>query len=189
MANQFVSALRKEIASLEADLSGDPRFKKFRRLMAALDAYLEDESDDTGQEQLAPKDSSPNRVSEQSAQTGRSASERTQAILDTAETIIARSSKPIKTIEILEELRRRNVDVHGANPRNTLSAIISYSGRFTAHGRAGWTIKHDDDAGENTEAADNPNLGGRMSTASDEHRSTGGGTRAEPVKPAPGGGT
>jgi hypothetical protein len=186
MANSFVSALRKEIAAIEVELEGDPRFKKLKRLMAALDAYLEDDDD-----QPTIVHSGKIRASEAGSveQHGRTPSERTLLILDAAEAIIRASKKPIRTIEILEELQRRKIDVHGDNPRNTLSAILSYSGRFKAHGRSGWTAKEDDDPDENTEAADGPSLAGRSSTASAEHRLTNGGTRAEPVKPRPGGGT
>ena len=187
MSNSFVNALRKEISSLEDELAGDPRFKKLRRLMAALDAYLEDDADDAATSADAP---SAKTATPDTSQPTRTATERTQHILDVAEEIIRESNKPIKTIEILEELRRRNVDVHGREPRNTLSAIISYSGLFKAHGRTGWTIKtSDDDTTENAKAADDPNLAGRPSAAFDEHRPTSGGTRAEPVKPVPGGGT
>jgi len=186
MANSFVNHLRREIGSVEKELSGDPRFKKWKRLMAALDAYLE--QDEEAEDALEGEDLTVLR-GKPKREPGRSPSDRTQQILDFAEKIIDRNGPiPIRTIEILEQLRALGHEVHGANPRNTLSAILSYSGRFKPHGRSGWTMKGEDDADDEVEAADEPSFAGRSPTASD-HRLTNGGTHRGPVNPRPGGGT
>jgi hypothetical protein len=190
MANQFVTALRQEINSLEKDLEGDPRFKKFKRLMAALDAYLDEDEDDEAETAKSPPVSPKVEDAAPRQSPGRTASEKNEIILKHATDIInSRGNTPIKTRDILAGLQLHGVEVHGKNPRNTLSAVLSYSERFKAHGKSGWTVKGENDADENTEAADDPNLGGRMSTASAEHRPTSGGTQRGPVHPRPGGGT
>ena len=191
MANPFITSLREEIGTLEKGLEGDPRFKKLKRLMAALEVYLDDEDDGDGDDDevvLTEPSSSASGPREHGK--GRMQSEKNEQILDFATTIIREGGNtPIRTRDILATLQERGVAVHGKTPRNTLSAILSYSERFTAHGKSGWTIKGEDEADQNTEAADDPNLAGRTSTASADHRQTNGGTQRGPVNPWPGGGT
>lgn len=197
MSNPFVTSLRKEIRSLEKELEGDPRFKKLRRLMAALEVYLEDEDDgadeDVGaaSQSPSPPSSAPSADAESPpTPKGRTQSDKNEQILEFATSIIRdHGNKPIRTRDILAAVQARGVAVHGQNPRNTLSAILSYSERFTAHGKSGWTIKLDDDGAKDSEAADDPNLPGRTSATSAEHRLTNGGTHGGPVNPRPGGGT
>lgn len=92
----------------------------------------------------------------------------------------------MRTSNILTILRERGHEIPGEKALNNLSAMLSYSKQFKAHGRAGWTLI---DTNQNAETADAPNLPGRASAASKDHRPAGGGTTSMPVEPAQGGGT
>lgn len=203
MSNPFVTSLRKEIRSLEKELEGDPRFKKLRRLMSALEVYLEDEDDGDDDDvvlHVAPSqpllqpNSTPSAATSAdptaSPQKGRTQSDKNEQILEFATSIIRdHGNKPIRTRNILAAVQASGIEVHGKNPRNTLSALLSYSERFIAHGKSGWTIKSEDEAAKESEVADASNLPGRTPATSADHRLTNGGTLGGPVNPRPGGGT
>lgn len=180
MTNEFVQALRSEIAALEKSLEGDPRYKKLRRLLAALEAYM-DEDD------IEPAPSKPDEKESRPAQpSGRGRSQRTQEIVEAAAAILKGRQEPTSSSVLLREIQARNVVVHGQRPLNNLSAILSYSGLFQSNGRAGWTLK---EPSPENETADDSDLANRSSAASSEHRPTSGGTTSKPVEPELGGGT
>lgn len=144
---ELLAALKAEIATLEKKLEADPNFKKLRRLMDALDAYADEEDGDDDSEISAlqmPTDAAAGHTgtAEPPRQTsGRTRNEITQLILNETTTIIeANQPSPTPTSEILEQLTRRGLVVPGKRQLNNLSAMLSYSGRFQAHGRSGWTL-------------------------------------------------
>ncbi|WP_068462176.1 hypothetical protein [Hyphomicrobium sulfonivorans] len=188
MVGSFVDVLKREISSLQAELGEDPRFVRLQRLLLVLETYVDDDDAIEDAFETAPIASTAPAQEHRRATPSRSRAERTQAILDMATAIIRGRNAPTPTANIFEELKRRGVHVHGQKPMNNLSAILSYSGLFEAHGRSGWTMRKVDDVGKNTEAVDDPNLPGRASTASEDHRPADGGTTSKHVEPAQGGG-
>jgi hypothetical protein len=68
------------------------------------------------------------------------APERLQA-LDIVRASLENQSLPIKTVDLLDHIRAKGIDLGGNDPVNSLSALLSTSGQFQAHGRSGWTLK------------------------------------------------
>jgi hypothetical protein len=186
MSTDFVNALKDEIASLQEELKGDPRYLRLQRLLLVLETYVDDPAPTEPEPPVATSGS--NGSPSAAAPRSRPRTERTQAILDLAVYIIRERGGPVPTSAVLEEIQKRGVTVHGHRPANNLSAILSYSKLFQSHGRAGWTLADPSAPAKNTEAEDEPRLAGRSSPASAEHRPTSGGPSG-PVNPRPGGGT
>ncbi len=58
-----------------------------------------------------------------------------------AEAIIKRLGRPVPLGEMHSELREMGIEVGGKDPKSTLSARLSTSGRFVADREKGWWIK------------------------------------------------
>jgi hypothetical protein len=191
MSFPFVQALDAEIALLTAELASDPRVVKLRELERVRELYGSD-GGDSGISHAG--NGAPPRPQSSKGSAGRRPAARTKQALEVAEAFLRNrkrgffAAEPTTTAIILDRLQEAGVEIVGKDPRNSLSALLSHSGRFRSHGRAGWTLAEDEiGPAQNTETADHPLRNG--SAVSAEPRSTSEGTTVRPVDPQPGGGT
>lgn len=191
MSDEFLNQLAKQIALLEAELAETPTYRRLKKAMALYDEYAAPQGGDglPSSSAEARKDACGKNERSEVKPLRRQRNEATQAILDAVVELLRDADGPMRTSNILAILREQGHEIPGEKALNNLSAMISYSKMFQAHGKSGWTLIEADDADKNTEAADGPNLAGGTSTASSEHRPTSGGTTSVPVEPAQGGGT
>lgn len=153
MAKSFVEAMDDEIAMLEAELQADPRYAKLRELKHLRRHYQ-------------PQTGLRAYFAHSVGGSTRGNPDRDR-ILDTAASIISGRSYPTPTADILSAVVDQGLEVHGQNPRNTLSAMLSNSPRFQSHQRSGWTLVEPDQLEQKEEAADDDLLAGNPSTASE----------------------
>ena len=127
VAEQFVAALKAEIADLERQLHADPRYVKVNELKRVMALYVSPH-DAPRKRTAAPSGSRP------------LASGAAAAILGVAKEILAGRTEPTPTQEIMETLGERGVHVGGSVPKNSVSSNLSKSEDFISHGRSGWTL-------------------------------------------------
>lgn len=60
--------------------------------------------------------------------------------MELAELFLRNRSGPTPTREILDHIVALGGEIGGKEPVSNLSAMLSNSGRFQSHGRAGWTL-------------------------------------------------
>jgi hypothetical protein len=60
--------------------------------------------------------------------------------LKEARAILDGKTEPTRITDIDARLTEKGIRLGGSDPLNNLSALLSTSGEFTAHGRAGWTL-------------------------------------------------
>ena len=72
---------------------------------------------------------------------GRKMSSDRQRALEFAQVHMMGQTQPTKTADLLTALRNNGIEIGGSDPVNSLSALLSTSSRFVAHGRSGWTLK------------------------------------------------
>jgi len=136
VANDFVKALDGEIASLEASLKNSPIYQKLQDLKRIRGLYA------GGSASSASTSGSPQNTQANfgvaSARRGGNSAERQRILLDAAQYIRGRSH-PTPTSEIFEHLTIL-YEIPGKQPKNNLSAMLSNSETFKAHGRSGWTL-------------------------------------------------
>lgn len=130
----FLEALRTEIRDIKAELAADPRYIKLKSLRNVLALYESsggdrDENDDAGVEVSLP------------ARTiTRVPSEARSRAMELAELYLRNRSGPTPTREILDHIVALGGEIGGREPVSNLSAMLSNSGKFQSHGRAGWTL-------------------------------------------------
>lgn len=140
--SKFAEAMRTEIAGLETELTRDVRYIRLRELRKLLSLYGEDDSYSNVKEPtVATAAPSAKRVRQSPRQTS---PQRDNALSAVREFVISRKDV-VPTRDILTHLLSIGINVSGAKPLNNLSAIISTSGEFEAHGRSGWTLLERDD--------------------------------------------
>ena len=88
-------------------------------------------------EELVAKSLSPHRP-------GRRMSSERQQALEFAQVHMKGQVHPTKTVDLLTALIANGIEIGGSDPVNSLSALLSTSSRFVAHGRSGWTLKPED---------------------------------------------
>ncbi len=133
--SRFVEAMRAEISSLEAELARDVRFIRLRELRKLTPLYGDDNHVETSKPAAVTAMPSIARQSPR-----QSSPERERALASSREYIISRGDI-VPTRDILAHLARLEIEVGGSNQLNNLSAILSTSGLFKAHGRQGWTLR------------------------------------------------
>ena len=119
--SKVVDALKAEIVELENQLSGDARYMRVQELKRIVTLYEE-----------APE--TPRKRKARSKRSGSAAS-----VAAAAKEVLAGATEPMATRDVLQTLQERGVKVSGEAPHSTLSAILSKSPDFKAHGRSGWT--------------------------------------------------
>lgn len=120
---EVLQSLKREAKELKA---------KFEAINSVIALYAEDEPASTA---VPPPKPPPGRIRRRI--TG---NQRSDPILDAAAEVLALRTAPMRTSLLLKHLNRRNLEIHGKVPQNTLSARLSNSPRFRSHGRSGWTM-------------------------------------------------
>lgn len=164
----FVKALEDEISELEQQLKADPRYTRLAKLKEVRQLYGAPAGGGVGSAQGAV-------AIRTTVNPFMNAARKKEHILATAAAIIRGRTDPTPTVDILKQIEVLGLEVHGKDPRNTLSAMLSYAPEFKSHGRSGWTLVPSDGRSENTEAADGD-------TPSSDDPSTAS-SRAQPYQP------
>lgn len=131
----FLDALKAEINEIEAELAADPRFVKLRGLQAVLALY---ETSGRAREGISAEVAAPIRT------VTRVPSEARSRAMELAELFLRNRVGPTPTREILEHIQAFGGEIGGKEPVSNLSAMLSNSGKFQSHGRAGWTLADED---------------------------------------------
>jgi len=152
--------LEQEVARLEGELRHVPAFEQWRAARALLDIY-KGANNKPAAEAPAP-DRAPPRPRARPATTS-------DRILEATTDFLRGRTVATPTVEILEELTRRGIEVGGTVPRNSLSSLLSRADEFESQGRAGWTLKSAE-ADRAHETADDANPTKETSSAFFEHR-------------------
>jgi hypothetical protein len=129
----FVSALKAEIAQLEAALAADPIWVKLQELQRVLRLY---EDRETAQV--------PTPVSLDQERKRRTTSPVRQAALEKVRLLLNLVDTPVPTATLYTALKEQGIELGGENPKNNLSALLHHSDDFVSHGRAGWTLREND---------------------------------------------
>jgi hypothetical protein len=132
----FVASLDAEIARLEGVVENIPEVRQLNELRRVRALYAEPNvilqgTEDDFAEVVAP------------ARPGRKMAPERQQAIDFVAKLLEKELHPIRTITLLEALRGNEIIIGGSDPVNSLSALLSTSGQFMAHGRSGWTLKRD----------------------------------------------
>ncbi len=135
MSDNFMAALETEIAALEDALRRDVRYIRLEELKRVRDLY----AGGTLTEAASPHATEREMRPPQQRSARRGSSERAR-VIEAARSYVASRSGPVPTPEIYDHITGLGIVIAGANPRNNLSAILSSSGLFEAHGRSGWTL-------------------------------------------------
>jgi hypothetical protein len=148
--SDFVFSLNLEIDRLEKAIEHIPEVRKLQELQRVRALYINEhpEPGRSATSQLArsiaanltldPVFSSPGR---------KMAPERHKAIEFVSSHLMGQVA-PIKTADLLVALQNHGINIGGNDPVNSLSALLSTSGRFLAHGRSGWTLRPSTDGNQ-----------------------------------------
>jgi hypothetical protein len=143
--SEFLPSLDAEIGRLERAVEAIPEVVKLRELRRVRAMYAESETTSRAAQIVAKID--------QAISPGRRMSPERQRALDFIAEQLARAvGGPIRTSTLMEMLTGAGIEIGGSDPLNNLSALLSTSGRFIAHGRSGWTLKRGDPMNEGSEA-------------------------------------
>lgn len=140
MSAELIKAVKNEIARLEAELAQDERYQRLQELRRVLDLYDNRQALQHSGSQDTERARADLPTTEQ-WKTRRKASKDRREAIRCAGIVIDNRAGPVPTREILEQLEDWKVVVPGKQPLNNLSAMLSNSGEFESHGRAGWTRK------------------------------------------------
>jgi hypothetical protein len=121
-----------EIGRLERLVEAIPEVRQLAELRRVLALY-----DTKGYEKVVEI---VDGIQERAKTAGRKMTPERQQALAVAKEFVKSSTLPIKTVDILTHIRGQGIEIGGADPVNSLSARLSTSGDFTAHGRSGWTM-------------------------------------------------
>lgn len=166
---QFVAALEAEMAALREQLSQDMRFVRLREIERLRELYRErgDDASHGNAPNVARNADAPRPASKPPLR--KASPERLQAI-GAARMLVANRVGPVPTAEIYDHIAELGIPIRGENPVNNLSAMLSSSGIFKANGRAGWTIRNEDDgADDEGQSPDDVRDARIMRDADDEH--------------------
>ncbi|MCO5081558.1 MAG: hypothetical protein M9955_07850 [Rhizobiaceae bacterium] len=133
-----MDALKAEIDEIERELAADPRQAKLRSLREVLALYdVSGEARDGWAPVAENSPVAPRTVT-------RAPSEARSKAMELAEFFLRNRAGPTPTREILDYIVMFGGEVGGKDPVSNLSAMLSNSGLFQSHGRAGWTITDPD---------------------------------------------
>lgn len=132
-----------EIAQLHAELAKDLRFIRLKHLERLRNEYLSlpsvaSSSSTPPNQEPASADSNAGDVEGRTA--GRRRSPEREEALKEARALLVGKTEPTRLSDIDAHLTDKGIRLGGSDPLNNLSALLSTSGIFTAHGRAGWTL-------------------------------------------------
>lgn len=128
----FAAKLKEEIASTEAELASDPRWKRLQALRDVLRLY----ELNSGVDHEGPPLANIKMETRKREYTSR---ERRKAI-EVAKDLLAHSDMPVSTAVIYAAIRKAGVQIGGKKPKNNLSSLLYHTPDFRSHGRLGWTL-------------------------------------------------
>ena len=163
--SEFVTVLDQEITVLEQELRADPRRVRLEMLKEVRRLYTTPMAASVRPDKASDSQSLPPTPTKSNDRGN---------ILATAAVLVRGRTTPTPTAEILPEIEAQGLVVHGKEPRNTLSAMLSNAKEFKTHGRLGWTLVESTQPVKNTEAADGDTPSNDPSAAS---------SRAQPNQP------
>ena len=131
--SDIIQTIQPEIARLERELEGDPRFQKLRHLRELMKLYGGESAP-----RAAPK---PLSHRAGSSPTGRRRDPERQKLFEQIDLFLTGKTQPIRTAEIFDYLTLMGFEIPGKEPRSNLSAMIFNSNRYQSHGRQGWTLQ------------------------------------------------
>jgi hypothetical protein len=132
-----------EIDQLKAELRSDPRFARLKQLERMREEYLalpQATASSPPKLQLQLRKMQLRADDGDGRTPGRKRSPERERALEETTKFLAGKTAPTRLGEIDEHLERLGIRIGGSDPLNNLSALLSTSGQFRAHGRAGWTI-------------------------------------------------
>lgn len=138
MTNHFLSALRDEIAALDAELRQDDRYVRLQALRQVLPHYERTVSPMVPPVAQAAHQTEASEPRSEPKPPLRQPSEARVLAERYSEEYIAGRTYPTPTRELYEMLRAKGVEIGGKQPTSNLSAILSKSGKVVSMGRAGW---------------------------------------------------
>lgn len=138
MASNFVPLLDLEIKRLEQVIEGIPDVRRLAELkrVRALYPTVHNVSMVEG---IVATDTSSAPVTK--SVPGRKMAPERQRALDFVTILLKQEPFPVRTSSLSGALQQKGINIGGSDPVNSLSALLSTSGQFQAHGRSGWTIK------------------------------------------------
>lgn len=142
----FTASLDAEIARLEAAIANIPEVKQLRELKRVRALYDTLGAINNNLSEMVAQSSGRTPIADYLIKTGgrKPSPERVRA-MEFVRKLVTRSNVPIRTADILTELQKEGIEIGGADEISNLSAMISASGQFKAHGRSGWTLKTAED--------------------------------------------
>jgi hypothetical protein len=132
-----------EIDILRTSLENDPRYTRLKTLERLREEYRALPSFPTyPQPDLTNYQTVANPFAPESdARTpGRRRSPEREEALREARSFLSGKTEPTRITDIDDYLGQKGIRLGGNDPLNNLSALLSTSGQFVAHGRAGWTL-------------------------------------------------
>lgn len=90
---------------------------------------------------------------------GRKMAPERQRALELVTMLLSTADAPVRTISLAGALAQQGINIGGTDPVNSLSALLSTSGQFLAHGRSGWTLKMGPKIEPNPDAPSEPGNG------------------------------
>jgi hypothetical protein len=152
--SNFVASLDEEIERLQEAVEKLPEVKQLRELRRVRALYgLPDNNknnklgfDIVRFEASLPKLNLDNTLTSglgMKGATGRKPSPERVRAKEFIRKFLSTRDIPVRTADIFDALKKEGIDIGGnsTDPVNNLSAMISGSGEFKAHGRSGWTLK------------------------------------------------
>ncbi|MFY9294271.1 MAG: hypothetical protein WAP03_26845 [Methylorubrum rhodinum] len=150
MSAQFVAALEAEMAALREALSRDVRYLRLMEMERLRELYREP-SDSGSQDSDQAVDRYPGGLRVAPKPPVRKASPERERAIEAARLLITNRTGPVPTVDVYDHIVGLGITIRGENPVNNLSAMLSNSGLFKANGRAGWTMRDDDDGADGDE--------------------------------------
>lgn len=130
-----------EISELQAALAKDPRYMRLTQLLEMRQAYLGLPSIEAQTRiQQRTMFAADDEIADAPSRGGRRRTPEREQALREAKTLLAGRTEPTRITDIDAHLVAKGIRLGGSDPLNNLSALLSTSGEFIAHGRAGWTL-------------------------------------------------
>lgn len=135
----FIDHVDAEIQALERSLEDEPRFLKLRELYRIRRLYTSSVAPMNGVDlghRPAPVEAPQRKPAT------RKVSPETEQVIAETEFFLQGNASPIPLRNLYHHVVNvRGCKIGGKDPVNGLSAMLSRSGRFVAHGRSGWTLR------------------------------------------------
>lgn len=137
MPEDFVASLDTEIDRLQQAVDRIPEVRQLAELKRVRALYSS-----SGPIKSAERVVIGDHASAVVIRAGRKMAPGRQRALEFVAMLLGQESGPVKTVTLARAIQQAGIDIGGGDPVNSLSALLSTSGQFQAHGRSGWTLKN-----------------------------------------------